>query len=158
MDPFRDLDAPAIVFLFTRSDCPISNRYAPEVSRLHGQFSPHGVAFWLVYPDPAESGDSIADHLSEYGYGFGALRDPQHALVAMANVRVTPEAAVFVPAKPEFQMVYRGRIDDRFVAFGQRRPAPAVRDLEQVLEAVVRGQPVSPRTTEAIGCFIADLK
>src|SRR5262245_62043492 len=33
--PFQADDAKAIVFLFVNADCPISNRYAPEVRRLH---------------------------------------------------------------------------------------------------------------------------
>jgi hypothetical protein len=33
------------VFLFTRTDCPISNRYAPEVRRIHDRFAPKGTAF-----------------------------------------------------------------------------------------------------------------
>jgi hypothetical protein len=44
------------------------------------------------------------------------------------------------------------------VAFGVARSAPTRRDLEEVLTAVVDGQPVQPRTTKAVGCFIADLQ
>ena len=32
--PFRDRDSRITVFLFLRTDCPISNRYAPEIQRL----------------------------------------------------------------------------------------------------------------------------
>jgi hypothetical protein len=41
------------VLVFVRTDCPISNRYAPELRRLQDRFAPRGMAFWLVYPDPA---------------------------------------------------------------------------------------------------------
>src|SRR5512134_2888472 len=34
-----DDDVAATVLLFTRTDCPISNRYAPEVRRLHDRFA-----------------------------------------------------------------------------------------------------------------------
>src|SRR5438067_698695 len=60
--------AKSIVFLFTSVDCPISNRYAPEVQRLHRTFSPQGVEFWLVYPNPAESGEAIRRHLAAFSY------------------------------------------------------------------------------------------
>ena len=46
------------VFVFTRTDCPISNRYAPEIRRIYERFEPQGVAFWLVYVDPDESENS----------------------------------------------------------------------------------------------------
>jgi hypothetical protein len=71
----------------------------------------------------------------------------------MTGVRVTPEAAVFVSG----QIVYRGRIDNRYVAFGKTRPAPTAHDLEAALETILKGKPVTNATTTAIGCFIPDL-
>lgn len=145
------------VLVFTRTDCPISNRYAPELRRLRERFAPRGVAFRLVYPDAAESAEAIREHLRAFGYGADAVRDPGHELVRLTGATVTPEAAVFVadPAGP--RMVYRGRIDDRAVDFGRTRPLPRTRDLERVLEALTSGRTVAPRTTPAIGCFIAAL-
>jgi hypothetical protein len=155
LDPFGSTDAKAIVFLFIRSDCPISNRYAPEVRRLHEKFAPSGVTFWIVYSDPDERVETISEHVREYQYGLSVLRDLRHTLVRKTGVRVTPEAAVFVP---QGRMVYRGRIDDRYVAFGKTRPAATTYDLERVLQAVVEGKPLRARTTHAIGCFITDLR
>ena len=155
VDPLQTTDARATVFLFTRTDCPISNRYAPEVRRLYDKFASSNVAFWLVYLDREESVEAIRRHKGEYEYTFGALRDPQHALVRMTGARVTPEAAVFVPGG---RMVYRGRIDDRYVDFGRTRPAPTKRDLEDVLEAVLEGRQIATTTTTAVGCFIQDLQ
>ena len=30
------------VLIFISTDCPISNRYAPEIKRLHDEFAPKG--------------------------------------------------------------------------------------------------------------------
>ena len=155
IEPLRAKDAKAIVFIFIRTDCPLSNRYAPEVRRLHDKFANSGVRFWLVYPDPDESGEIIRRHIKEYEYRLSALRDPQHKLVKITGAQVTPEAAVFLPGG---RMVYRGRIDDRYVALGKARPMPTTRDLEQVLEAILEGKQVTNKTTAAIGCFIPDLR
>jgi peroxiredoxin len=155
VEPLRVKDAKAIVFIFIRTDCPVSNRYAPEVRRLQNKFAKSGVMFWLVYPDPGESGEIIRNHIKEYEYRLSVLRDPEHKLVKMSGVQVTPEAAVFLPSG---RMVYRGRIDDRYVAFGKVRPVPTTRDLEQVLKAMLEGKQVTSRTTAAIGCFIPDLR
>jgi len=76
----------------------------------------------------------------------------------MTGVQVTPEVVVFVPGRTGQKMVYRGRIDDWYVDFGKARPAPTTHDLEQVLQEIVAGRQVTPETTHAIGCFIADLK
>jgi hypothetical protein len=145
------------VFVLAATDCPISKRYAPELKRLNQRFTPGGVTFWLVYPDPAEQPEVIRRHLVEFDYGFGALRDPEHALVRLAGAEVTPEAAVFVGTSQAARLVYRGRIDDRYVDFGHTRAAPTSHDLEDVLAALEAGRAVAPRTTKAVGCAIAPL-
>jgi peroxiredoxin len=154
VDPFQ-LAGAATVFLFTRDDCPVSNRYAPEVRRLCESFTPRNVTFWLVYPDPDARAADVRQHISQYDYPCAGLLDPRHELVKRCGAQITPEAAVFLA---DGSMVYRGRIDDRQVAFGVARSVPTRRDLEEVLTAVVDGQPVQPRTTKAVGCFIADLQ
>ena len=74
MDPFA-APAKARVLVFVRTDCPISSRYAPELHRIAVEFHSRGVSFWLVYPDPTETPEAIAKHLSDYRYGWPALRD-----------------------------------------------------------------------------------
>jgi hypothetical protein len=155
VDPFAvPAGTKAIVFLFTSTDCPISNRYAPEVRRLAAVFGVQGVVFRLVYPNPAEATPAIRQHMAAFGYGDAAeaFRDPDHALVKAAGATVTPEAAVFAGG----QFVYRGRIDDRYVDLGLERPAATKRDLADALSAVIAGKPVHPPSTQAVGCFIAD--
>ena len=155
VNPLHATQAKATVFLFTRSDCPISNRYAPEVRRLYEKFAPRGITFWLVYPDPNETAGAIRKHLKEYEYPFGALRDPGHSLVKLTGAKVTPEAAIFLRAG---KMVYHGRIDDLYVDFGKARHAPTTHDLEQALDADIEGKPVKEASAPAVGCFISDLK
>jgi hypothetical protein len=98
--------APAIVFLFTSVECPISNRYAPVVQRLHAEYAAKGVAFWLVYPNPSDKPDAIREHLKAFSYPAHALRDPGHALVKLTGVQVTPETAVFDRQR---SLAYHGR-------------------------------------------------
>ena len=148
--------APATVLLFVREDCPIANRYAPEIVRLHDRFSPQGVVFWLVYADTPQDGEAIRAHLRDYGLPDQALRDPEHVLVRAAGVRVTPEAAVFVPGPGGPRLAYRGRIDDRYQALGRMRASPTVHDLEEALTAVLAGKAVVRSEAPAVGCFITN--
>lgn len=157
--PIDALDAPpgtrAIVFLFTSTDCPISNRYAPEVRRIVEAFAPQGVEFRLVYPGASDGAASIREHMQAFSYAgaMTALRDPQFTLVKYVGATITPEAAVYAGGR----IVYRGRIDDRYVDLGLERPAPTKRDLADAIAAVLAGKPVAHATTQAVGCFIADL-
>ncbi len=40
IDPTTDSTAAASVMLFIGSDCPVSNRYAPEIQSLHERYAP----------------------------------------------------------------------------------------------------------------------
>jgi len=155
LDPFERADTEAFVFIFTKSDCPISNRYAPEIRKIYEEYADRKVGFWLVYPDPDETPQQIREHVQEYDYPLMALRDPTHTLVRLAGATVTPEAAVFGPDR---KLAYRGRIDNQYVAFGERRPAPTVRDLRAAVSAVLEGHEVETPTTKAVGCFISPLE
>jgi hypothetical protein len=143
----------ATVLVFVSTDCPVSNRYAPEVRRLSESLASKGVAFWLVYPNASESPQQIREHLTSFSFPMQALRDPEHALAKRVHATVTPEAVVVAGGR----ILYRGRIDDRYVGLGVERPAPAKRDLEEALTAVIAGKRVEHPTTQAVGCFIADL-
>lgn len=154
LDPLaRSAMSRAAVFVFVSIDCPISNRYAPEVRRLQQAFGEKGVAFTLVYPNPAESAAAIRDHLRAYNFPLTAVRDPTHALVRHAQVSVTPEVAVFTP---DGALAYRGRIDNRYVSLGVERPAATQHDLAAALTALLDGRPVREPRTRAVGCYVAD--
>lgn len=143
------------VLIFVSIECPVSNRYAPEIKRLYDEFTPRGVRFRLVYPNPLDGQPAISKHLTEYGYPQIAEPDRDHRLVKMAGATITPEAAVFDSRQ---RLVYRGRIDDRFVELGRERPAATQHDLRNAVAAVLAGTSVHPSRTQAVGCFIADMK
>ena len=143
----------ATVFLFVSVECPISNRYAPAVRRLHDKYAAQGIQFSLVYPNPVEPVAAIRRHLSDYSYPMRALRDPRHELVKIAGATITPEAAVF---DPRGRLLYHGRIDDRYVSLGLERPVATRHDLDEVLTDIVSGRAPRQSATQAVGCFIAD--
>lgn len=154
VDPFLAAESSdAILFLFASVDCPVSNRYAPEVQRLHAAFAPKNVAFWLVYPNPYESAQQVREHLQAFSYPVHALLDPRHELVKLAKVTITPEAALFDRQR---SLAYHGRIDDKFVSLGVERPAATKRDLFDALTSVLGGRPPAVESAPAVGCFIAD--
>ncbi len=143
------------VLLFVSTDCPVSNRYAPEISRLHAEFERLGLHFQLVYPNPLDTDAQIQKHLHAYSLPAIARRDPAHTLVQLAGATITPEAAVFDAAG---RLVYRGRIDDRFVELGRERPSATRHDLREALTALLAGKSIDPARTQAVGCYIADMR
>jgi hypothetical protein len=143
--------AAATVLVFLSPECPIANRYAPEIRRLEERFAARGARFYLVYPRAEDTPDVVRAHLAEYGFTLPALRDPRHALVDAAHATITPEAAVFTRAGV---LAYHGRIDDRFAGFGLDRTAPTRADLADAIDAVLDGRAVTSADTAAIGCAI----
>ena len=81
---------PIRVLVFTSTDCPISNRYAPEIQRLAVTFAAH-VTFVLVYPVSSDSPALIREHRRKYGYTIESIRDTGLQLVEHTGVTVTPE-------------------------------------------------------------------
>ena len=151
VEPFGPAGAvEATVLLFVMTDCPISNRYAPEIRRLHDEFADK-VRFWLVYVDAQRSLDELRGHRASFGYPFEAVRDVDGTLVALAGATVTPEVAVF---DPDRRLIYRGRIDDRYVSFGVARRTPRTRDLHDRLSRIAAGETVAFSETRAVGCYI----
>src|SRR5258708_33881879 len=83
--------------------------------------------------------------MTSFGYAgtMDALRDPKHSLVKYAGATITPEAAVLAGGR----LVYRGRIDDRYVELGVERPTPTRHDLADALAAGDAGPPAPPGKT-----------
>ncbi len=55
-----------VAAIFVATDCPISNRYLPEIARLSREFAPRGVRLWLVYPNPGDTLAAVRTHESQY--------------------------------------------------------------------------------------------
>jgi thiol-disulfide isomerase/thioredoxin len=153
VDPFRLAGTKVVVFLFVRTDCPISNRYAPTIQNLSSRYG-EKAAFFLVYPIVSETPEQIRKHLQDYAYHLPALRDPDLVLARESQVRITPEAAVFAADR---KLLYHGRIDDWYVEFGRARSTPTTHDLAVTIESAVAHKPVSTTDAPAVGCFIPGL-
>jgi hypothetical protein len=149
-----DPSAVVTAAIFVRSDCPISNRYAPEIQRLYDDYAGSGVKLYLVYPDGDETAATIQQHAADFALSVPSLRDPEHELVASVQATVTPSVAVF----SRQELVYMGQIDDRYVALGQARPTASRHRLREVLDAASAGEVPAMQRTKAVGCLIADLQ
>jgi thiol-disulfide isomerase/thioredoxin len=146
-----------VVLVFLRRDCPVSARYAPVIEQIAQEYSDRA-RFWLVYPDKTDSPAAIREHLAEFGYTLPALRDAGHVLVKMARVRITPEVAVFDPARHGRHLVYDGRIDDLYISSDRIRPAATTHELKDAIVAAIAGDTVAHNEVRGVGCYISDLE
>ncbi len=148
--PLADHGQKATLLFFLTTDCPVGNRYAPEIARIAQHYQKNGVNCFAVFA--AEKPEEIARYLRDYQLSIRALLDPALALAKRTAATITPEACVLSPSG---SILYRGRIDDRVAKLGTMRPEPRVRDLRLALDAVLAGKPVAVPLTKAMGCYIA---
>ena len=87
--------AKVVALVFTSSECPISNKMAPEIERLSRKFKTNGVAVYLVYPNASDTEESIQQHRKNFRLTAPHFRDTEHEWVKKTGVRITPEAVVF---------------------------------------------------------------
>jgi hypothetical protein len=154
IDPLKETHGSPVVLIFLRTDCPISNRYAPVLQELAQKYSPK-VKFWLVYPGEVQTPASIHQQMTDYGYHIAALRDLRHQLVDLCGVKVTPEAAVF---NPSGKLIYHGRIDNRYESLARVRSAATTHELADAIEAALQGRAPANPAVPGIGCSVADLE
>lgn len=142
-------DKKAVVLFFLGTECPVSNGYAPEYTRLAKAFTGQGVLFCGIHPDPNVTTEDAVKHAAEYRLDFPILLDPTQAVTKQTGVKVVPEAVVLSPAG---HVLYRGRIDDRYSPEGKRREEPSAHELEDALLAVLDGKTPPVAETKAFGC------
>ncbi|MGA8617615.1 MAG: redoxin family protein [Candidatus Sulfotelmatobacter sp.] len=154
VNPFEAAPGKVVVLVFVRRDCPVSSRYAPLIQQISAQHE-RAASFWLVFPDKAETPNTIHQYLHDYGYHLPALRDPEHSLVKLAQVRITPEVAVFSRNR---QLLYDGRIDNWYVDLGRSRPAPTTHELEDAIQSALADKTPATNQVRGVGCYISDLE
>ena len=148
-------DGKVRVLVFARTDCPITQRYAPELNRISREFAQQAVEFWMVFPDRTETPENVRTVVSEYRFPGTPLLDPKQELVREAHATVAPEAAVF---DSNGALLYHGRIDDLYVDIGKSRAAAQKHDLEDAIHAALDHKPIREAETRAVGCSLADIE
>jgi len=144
-------EARVVALFFIAAECPISNRYAPEINRIVADYATRGVAFYGVHSDPDVGAGAALRHARDYGFDFPVLLDPAQTLASQTGVTLTPTAVILSPGG---ELLYRGRIDNRYLDFGKYREAGVKPDLRLALDAVIAGKPVAEKYTKSIGCAL----
>jgi thiol-disulfide isomerase/thioredoxin len=151
----REGDQAAVVF-FVLEDCPVANALVPAMNRIVEDYREKGVRFTFVYVDPKMDSGAVDAHRKAFRLAAPAVIDRDHRWVDKAGAEVTPEAAVFAKGG---ERVYRGRVNNLYVGFGEKRQVVTERDLRAALDAVLAGKDkVPPAKGKAVGCYIRDFR
>jgi len=154
VDPLQSAHGKITILVFVRTDCPISNRYAPAINRLSATYA-EKASFWLIYPARNESPEMIRKHERDFGFKIPVARDLKHSLAKKSHAAITPEAAVFDANR---RLIYHGRIDDLYEDFGRARSAPTTHELDDAIQAALHGKSLPADAVPAVGFYISDLE
>jgi peroxiredoxin len=148
LDGFTGKEAFVVVFVDT--ECPLAGLYIPTLIELHRKYGQKRVQFLAINASGQDSFVAVSAHAQERDVPFPVLKDfDQHVADSFGAARTCE--AFLLDANRVIR--YHGRIDDQY-GNGFRRDKPTRRELEQALDELLAGKPVSTPRTEASGCPI----
>jgi mono/diheme cytochrome c family protein len=139
----------AVALVFLMSECPIAREYVPELNRMAASMADKPVKFLGVISEPGLSRSQAVEFQKQFKIEFPVLFDASGELAAHLGPTHVPEAFVL---DTNADVVYRGRIDDRYGELGKKRPAPTTSELADAIAAVVDGKPIAVARTTPVGC------
>jgi|LakMenE01Jun11ns_1017448.scaffolds.fasta_scaffold9950317_4 peroxiredoxin/mono/diheme cytochrome c family protein len=151
-------DSEVVVVAFLGTECPLAKLYGPRLSQLSSQLKDKPVAFLGVMSNRQDAINEIAAYAQRHQIEFPILKDTGNAVADQFGAVRTPE--VFVLDKQRV-IRYRGRIDDQYGfrdSVGYQRPEPTRHDLQEAINEVLAGLPVTLAETKAIGCHIGRVR
>jgi len=140
------------VYLFLLEDCKICRDYAPELRALSNEYHSAEIEFIGVFPNFSTKPKDIEKFKVEYDIPFELKTDYFKKLSKKFGAKLLPEVFVYDHKKQE--VLYSGRIDDRYVSIGKRRQIIKTFDLKNALDNINAQKDILVKRTEPIGCFI----
>jgi hypothetical protein len=141
----------AVALVFLGTECPIAREYVPELNRMAAALADQPVKFVGVLSDPSLSRADAVKFRDEFQIKFPLLFDASGEIAGALRPTHVPEAIVL---NPDSELIYRGRIDDRYAELGKKRPEPTTHDLADALTAAASGNTIAVAETTPVGCPI----
>ena len=147
--PLADfLGTKATVLVFLHPSCPLCQRAVPALNNLSASLAGEGVRVLGLIQSEVPDGE-IRTFQKDYAIGFPLGIDAGGDCAEALDATATPEAFVL-----DSRLVprYAGRVDDRYLVRGVRRPAAQREDLAEAVDDVLEGVPVRIPRTNPVGC------
>lgn len=146
--------AKAVVLVFLGPECPISQRYIPELNRIAAQQQTNAVEFYGVVAGKKIARTNVAAFAQEYAVRFPVLVDNDLSLARWLRPTHLPEAFVL---KPDGDVIYHGRIDDWYESIGKPRAVVQQRELRDAISAALSHQAPARAYARPVGCYFEEL-
>lgn len=145
----------AIVIIFFSNQCAYSRHYVKRIKSLDQKFNRQGVEVVLINSNadtyaPGESPNKMRQFSAENGLSLPYLSDKDKSVKTLFGAKRTPEVFVLQPINNQFNIVYRGAIDDN----------PQVESdinhhyLDDAVVSLLSGNSIELKSTRPVGCLI----
>lgn len=148
-------DAKGFIVVFTCNHCPFSIKYEDRIIALDKKYKGKGYPVIAINPNDAsqhaeDDFASMKKRAKEKKFTFPYLHDESQATATAYGALRTPHVYVVAKEGNDLVVKYIGAIDDN------SDDAKAVKEkyVENAVDALLAGKPVSPDFTKAIGCTI----
>jgi peroxiredoxin len=138
----------ALVFL--NADCPVSRRFAPKLRELDTRYSDKGIQFVGVFCSARDTVMEMASFALDQEWRFPVVKDENQEVCTALGIDRVPQVALL---DGQHRLVYRGRISDQYRASGTQ-PFARREDLENAIDELLNGKPISVKETPVDGCKI----
>lgn len=142
----------AIVLVFLGAECPISQRYVPELKRLASGHT-NAVEFYGVISGPSMTRTQALGFVKDYALKFPVLFDDGGPLARWLRPTHMPEAFAL---KPDGSVLYHGRIDDWYESPGKPRASAQHHELRDAIAAMLAGRTPPKIFAPPVGCYFED--
>jgi glutathione peroxidase-family protein len=155
MGMMRYSSAKGFIIVFTCNHCPFSKKYEERIIALNKKYEPLGFPLIAINPndverEPEDSFENMQKLAKEKGYTFPYLHDePQHTAYHFGAEK-TPHVYVLKKESGKYKVSYIGAIDDDAPNSKEKKQ----KYVENAVDELLAGKPVSNSMTKAVGCGI----
>jgi hypothetical protein len=139
------------VIVFLDPGCPIARFHTGTLRDCHATFAKLGFRFEGYVANTSVSKEHVKTFATKFEIPFPVHADTEQKKARALDAKMVPEVFVY---NSTHKLVYRGRIDDAYVAIGKKRPNARSHDLKRTLQELVKGLPISISQTKPVGCPI----
>ena len=144
-------DAEAIVLTVQGNSCPIVRNALHDLRELQDEYSDKGVQFLMINSNLQDNRASISAEAEEWDIDLPILIDDGQLVGDSLNLTRTAEVLVIDPAN--WQLIYRGALNDR-LAYERQKTEASEHYVKNVLNSVLADAEVEVENQITQGCLI----
>lgn len=148
-------DAKGFIVVFTCNHCPVAKAYEDRIIALDNKYRPLNYPVIAINPnDPTIVAEddfaTMQQRAKAKNYGFPYLVDGTQDIAKAYGATKTPHVFVLQKSGADYIVKYIGAIDDNM----DEPSAVKEKYVEEAVDALLAGKPITTNNTKAIGCGI----